>query len=188
MNNTLPKYFIFINCYDESILKNNNTNLGVIYRNYSKKININEVLLIRRYCRKKGYKLYISNNFEAAVRSKADGLYIPSFNKRIFHTKFYSPKNFKIIGSAHNLKEINKKIEQGCSTIFLSPIFKIDKKKNSLGISRFNLLTHNLNICFVALGGINKKNVGQLKMLNISGMAGISFYKKNRPNKLGRFN
>ena len=85
MNNTLPKYFIFINCYDESILKNNNTNLGVIYRNYSGKININEVSLIRRCCRKKGYKLYISNNFEAAVRSKADGLYIPSFNKRIFH-------------------------------------------------------------------------------------------------------
>ena len=187
MNNVLPKYFTFINDYDENILKNNSTNLGVIYRNYSEKVDMNEVLLIRRYCKKKRYKFYISNNFKLAVKSKADGLYIPSFNKRIFHTKFYSIQNFKIIGSAHNLNEINKKIEQGCDTIFLSPIFEIEKKKNILGISRFNLLTLNLNIHFVALGGISKKNIRLLNMLNIYGMAGISFYKKNRPNKLGRF-
>ena len=54
MNNVLPKYFTFVNDYDENILKNNSTNLGVIYRNYSEKIDMNEVLLIRRYCQKKG--------------------------------------------------------------------------------------------------------------------------------------
>ena len=187
MNNSLPKYFIFVNHFDENILKNNNTNLGVIYRNYSKKIDINEIYIIRKYCKKKGYKFYISNNFKLAVKCKADGLYIPSFNRKILHTKFYSSENFKIIGSAHNKKEINNKIKQDCKIIFLSPIFKIKKSKYYLGISKFNLLTLNQNIHFAALGGINKKNIKLLKMLNISAMAGINFYKKNRPNKLGRF-
>jgi thiamine monophosphate synthase len=40
---------------------------------------------------------------------------------------------------------------------------------------------------FIALGGIRKKNINNLKMLNIYGMAGISFLKKNRPKNLGRF-
>jgi len=35
--------------------------------------------------------------------------------------------------------------------------------------------------------GIRKKNINILKMLNIYGMAGISFLKKNRPKNLGRF-
>ena len=187
MNNFLPKHFAFINSFDEDIFKNNNTNLGLIYRNYSKKIDINEIFIIRKYCKNKGYKLYISNNYKLAIKTGADGLYIPSFNKTILHNKFYSFKNFTIIGSAHNQYEINKKIDQGCEAIFLSPLFKIKKSKKNLGINRFNLLTLNYNIHFIALGGINEGNIGLLKMLNVSGMAGISFYKKNRPNKLGRF-
>jgi len=40
---------------------------------------------------------------------------------------------------------------------------------------------------FIALGGIRKQNINILKMLNIYGMAGISYLKKNRPKNLGRF-
>ena len=41
---------------------------------------------------------------------------------------------------------------------------------------------------FIALGGINQKNIKKLKLLNCEGFAGISWIKKNGPkNNLGPF-
>ena len=83
--------------------------------------------------------------------------------------------------------EIKKKLDQGCEAIFLSPLFRIEKNRSYLGICRFKLLTLKYKKKFIALGGIRKQNINNLKMLNIYGMAGISYLKKNRPKNLGRF-
>jgi len=161
--------------------------LGIIYRNYSKNQNESDIYRLRSYCNKKKLKFYISNNLKLAIKFKTDGIYIPSFNKRITLSKASLRKNFKIIGSAHNEMEINKKIDQGCEAIFLSPIFKVEKNRQHLGVCRFKLLTLKYKKKFIALGGIRKQNINILKMLNIYGMAGISYLKKNRPKNLGRF-
>jgi thiamine-phosphate pyrophosphorylase len=178
---------LFVDKYEKNILENDITNLGIIYRNYSKKQNENDIYKLRLYCNKKKFKFYISNNLRLAIKFKTDGIYIPSFNKRITLNKANLSKNFKIIGSAHNQMEIKKKIDQGCEAIFLSPIFRIEKSRKYLGVYRFALLTLKHRRKFIALGGIRKKNINILKMLNIYGMAGISFLKKNRPKNLGRF-
>jgi len=185
--NKLPKYFLFVDKYEKNILKNNITNLGIIYRNYSKKQNESDIYRLRSYCNKKKFKFYIANNLKLAIKFKADGIYIPSFNKRITLNKASLNKNFKIIGSAHNQMEIKKKLDQGCEAIFLSPLFRIEKNRSYLGICRFKLLTLKYKKKFIALGGIRKQNINNLKMLNIYGMAGISYLKKNRPKNLGRF-
>ena len=106
------------------------------------------------------------------------GVYLPSFNKKNIIKRFKLRKNFKILGSAHNIIEINKKIEQGCEIIFLAPLFKTKKSKNHLNISKFNILTLNKKIKFVALGGINSNNISKTKMLNICGISGISMFQK----------
>ena len=178
---------MFVDKFEKNILKNNITNLGIIYRNYSKKLNENDIFKLKSYCNKQKIKFYISNDLKLAIKFKTDGIYIPSFNKRITLNKVNLNKNFKIIGSAHNQVEIKKKLNQGCEAIFLSPIFKIEKKKQYLGICKFNLLTIQHKTKFIALGGIKKQNINILKMLNIYGMAGISYLKKNRPKNLGRF-
>ena len=185
--NKLPKYFLFVDKYEKNILKNNITNLGIIYRNYSKKQNESDIYRLRSYCNKKKFKFYISNDLNLAIKFKTDGIYIPSFNKRITLNKASLNKNFKIIGSAHNQMEIKKKLDQGCEAIFLSPLFRIKKNRQYLGVCRFKLLTLKYKKKFIALGGIRKQNINNLKMLNIYGMAGISYLKKNRPINLGRF-
>ncbi len=120
----------------------------------------------------------MSNNIKLAIRYKLDGVYIPAFNKQINFVKYLLPINFKIIGSAHNSIEISIKEKQGCNTIFVSPIFKINKKNYFLGVVKFNLLTLNKKTKFVALGGIDKKNKNKLNLLNIRGFAGISYFQK----------
>jgi thiamine monophosphate synthase len=64
--------------------------------------------------------------------------------------------------------------------IFLSSIFK--KKNTYLGFEKFKRLSKMTKIRTIALGGINKKNINRLKLLNLFGFAGIShFIKKNGP-------
>ena len=78
----------------------------------------------------------ISNDIRLTLKVKADGIYIPSFNKT---KKFLNleKKNLIILGSAHSQKEIQEKISQKCKAIFLSPIFHMKKTKNFLDVYKF---------------------------------------------------
>ena len=58
----------------------------------------------------------------------------------------------------------------------MSPLFETNKSKKKLGIIKFNNLSKQTNKPLVALGGINKQNIKQLKLINISGFAGISYF------------
>ncbi len=113
-----------------------------------------------------------------ALKFKLDGIYIPAFNDKINYINHNIPINFDIIGSAHNLREIKIKQKQGCKAIFLCPIFRVKKTNKNLNIVKFNILTLNKKSSFIALGGINKDNVKQLNLLNITGFAGISYFQK----------
>jgi len=177
MHKFLPNIFIFLDKYNNQIFKNNITNVGVIYRNYNNKKKEAELIKIAKSCRKKRFKLYVSNDIKLALKVKADGIYIPSFNKS---KKFLNMENKKltILGSAHNQKEIRKKISQKCKAIFLSPIFHTKKRKNFLDIHKFNFITFANKTNFVALGGINEFNFHKLKMLNTKSFAGITLFKK----------
>jgi thiamine-phosphate pyrophosphorylase len=177
MHKILPKIFIFLDQYDSQIFENSNINMGIIYRNYNTKKREKELVKIAKACRKSKNQLFVSNDIRLAMKVKAEGIYIPSFNK----TKGFAnleKKNIKILGSAHNQREIQKKISQKCCAIFLSPIFYIKKSKKFLDIHKFNYLSSKNNINFYALGGISENNFHKLKLLNIKGYGGIRMFKK----------
>ena len=132
------------------------------------------ILKIKKYCKSRAIKFYLSNNIKLAIKLNLDGVYIPAFNKDIFHLSYNLPKNFLIIGSAHNLKEIRQKELQKVKLIFISPIFKY--KKNYLGLNRFKLISKLTSKKIIALGGISKKNIKKLNLTNCLGFAGISYF------------
>ena len=151
--------------------------MGIIYRNYNAEKKENELVKIAKACKKNRNQLFVSNDVKLAIKVKAEGIYIPSFNK----TKGFAnleKKNIEILGSAHNQKEIKKKISQNCTTIFLSPIFYIEKSNKFLGVHKFNYLAYSNNINIFALGGITENNMHKLKLLNIKGFGGIRMFKK----------
>ena len=169
------KYY-FINKFDTNNINNQDKQTVIIYRNYSSNIKNNEdlILKIKNYCKKKRIKFYLSNNIKLATKLDLDGAYIPSFNKNTNHLAYSYKKNFDLIGSAHNLKEIRVKEKQGVKKIFLSSLFK--KNKNFLGINKFKLLSNLTKKNIVALGGISKSNLNKLKFLNHPDFAGISYF------------
>ena len=123
----------------------------------------------------KDIKFLISNNIKLSIQLNLDGAYLPSFNKDFDHLGYHFKKDFCLIGSAHNLKEIRIKEKQKVDKIFLSSIFK--KNGNYLGINRFNLISKLTNKEIIALGGISTKNKKLIKLTRSVGFAGISFFK-----------
>ena len=170
----MKKYY-FINKLETNIIDKQDRQTTIIYRNYSTNTPEQTVLLkIKKYCKKKNLKFYLSNDVKLAIKLDLDGAYIPSFNKSYKHLNYSYKKTFKIVGSAHNLKEIRVKEKQGVKKIFLSSLFK--KNKNFLGINKFKLLSNLTKINVVALGGISKSNLKKLKFLNHPDFAGISYF------------
>ena len=170
----INKYY-FINKFETNIIDRLDKQTAVIYRNYNSKLPNNALIIkIKKYCKKKNIKFYLSNNVKLAVKLGLDGAYIPSFNKSTKHLSFSLKKNFIIIGSAHNIKEIKIKEIQGVNKIFISSIFK--KNKNYLGIIKFKLVSNLARKKVVALGGISKENLNKLRLLNNFEFAGISYF------------
>tara|TARA_B100001564_G_scaffold134155_1_gene112427 strand:- start:241 stop:783 length:543 start_codon:yes stop_codon:yes gene_type:complete len=178
MHINLKQKYYFTNKLDTNIIDRIDNKTSIIYRNYKKKINISKLLKFKNYCKKKRTKFYLSNNFKLALKLNLNGVYIPSFNKSPKHLSFSLKKDFTILGSAHNNKEIKIKEIQKVEYVFLSSIFK--KNNNYLGINKFKLTSNLIKKKYVALGGISKKNIQKLNLINCSGFAGISFFEQKK--------
>ena len=144
----------------------------LILRN-PKKFKRNDLKKFNGKCSKRNISLFIPNDVKTLFYLGSNKFYISAHNKKQFKHLKKINTNIQIIGSAHNVPEINEKIRQGCDYIVLSRIFETSSKykKGHLGTMRFNLLTRNFSKKFIALGGLNEKNFKKINILNIHGCA-----------------
>ncbi len=178
MHKKLPKIYYFINNFDKNLINNLNLNIALIYRNYNKKFNINLLTDLKEFCKIKKRKFFLSNNIKLALKLNLDGAYIPSFNNDLKHCNYKKKKDFILLGSAHNLKQIREKERQAVDAIFLASLF--NKKKTYLGFNKFNNLSKLTKVKIIALGGINKNNLKKISLLKVFGYAGISFFDQKK--------
>ena len=172
--NNLKKYY-FINKFNYTHLINLNQNISFIWRNKDKETSIKTLIKLRDFCKKNRRRFYISNDVKLAKKLNADGLYISSTNRSLAFKSISYKKKFKILGSAHNFKEIKVKELQNVSEIFLSPLFK-DKKNQRLDIYKYLNLKKTTIMKDISLGGISYENIKRLRLIKPHGFAGISFF------------
>jgi len=181
-------YFIIENTkyLDLNLIKIRNK-FNIIYRNIETKEKFQNVEIFRKECKKKGINFYVSNDAKLLVKLKADGLYISAFNKNL-KLNYYKVLGYKIIGSAHNQRELNIKSKQGCNEIIFSRIFKTSykEKKGFLGLYKFNMISLNSKIPIVPLGGIKETNIRKIVMVRCSAFACLSALKKKPANIINR--
>ena len=176
-NKSFDKYY-FIKEFNQSHIDKQDKKTTIIFRNYNQQNDGKLILAIKKYCKKRGNKFLISNNIKLAIKLNLDGAYIPSFNKETKHLSFSYKKNFVLLGSAHNIKEIRTKELQGINAIFVSSLFK--QNKNYLGINKFKLLSSFSSKPLVALGGLSNDNLKKLSLTNCLSFAGISFFEQKK--------
>ena len=173
--NNLKKYY-FINEFNYKHLINLNKNISFIWRNKDKETSIKTLIKLRDFCKKNQRCFYISNDIKLATKINADGVYISSTNKNLNFRTSNLKKKFRILGSAHSLREIKIKEMQNTQEIFLSPLFK-KKTNQQLNIYRYLKLREATKMSDISLGGINNKNLKRLNMIKPIGFAGISYFK-----------
>lgn len=171
------EYFYFIKNLD--IININNLkkfkSICFIY-SYTKNSELKKIIELQKFCKRNQIKLYISNYMQKLNQIKIDGIHISSYNKSILLNK---KNGVDIIGTAHNQLEFYTKKKQGCTRIFLSPLFKTKKYSDNkiLKINKFNLISKNWENRTMALGGIREKNLNQIILLNVCGIGGVTLFK-----------
>ena len=166
-------YFFIIESIKDIKLKNikNFSKFNIIYRRRVPE-NFKKLKEFRLNCKKKRINFYLANDFRLMNKLNADGLYISAKNRKFY---FWNNKstNKKIIGSAHDMKEIYLKKKQGCTNIFLSRIFETTykNKRDFLGLIKFNLKVKSTKSCITALGGIKVNNFNKLKNAHCDSIA-----------------
>ena len=183
------KYYLFIENTREFNLKfiKKRNKFIIIYRNQNIKEKIDALINFRRNCKKNGVDFYIANNTYLLSKIKADGLYISAYNKKL-SLNLYSKVGYKIIGSAHNKREIDIKVKQGCKQIIYSRIFETKNKfkKGYLGLQRFNILSNNSPLELIPLGGINHRNLNKMNLVKSNAFACLSAIKKKPAKFINR--
>ena len=171
------KYYFYIDSiktFNLNLIKNRNK-IVFIYRNNTKSRSdsLNEIINYRKLCKKKKIKFFVANDFVLFKKCKADGLYLSSYNKKIY-LKIYS------IGSAHNYREIQQKFKQGCKAVILSRLFKVnyDNNKQFYGVIKFNLINQKYKLDLIPLGGISNMNLLRLNLVNSKSFGILSALKK----------
>ena len=88
-----------------------------------------KILEIKKFCKNIKKEFFLANDVNLTNKLNLDGAYIPAFNNSLSVYKLKN-KNMTLLGSAHNLKEINQKKRQGIDIIFIAPTFKVNKSNN----------------------------------------------------------
>lgn len=177
---TKKKYYLIIQNIRDIDLSNIKSfnKFVIIYRNNIKNDKLKQLKQFRLKCKIKGIEFFVANDKKLLIKLRADGLYVSSHNKDLSINRLRS--NYKIIGSIHNIKELNIKQKQMCSSFIYSRLFKTDYefKHGHLGVIKFNLFCILTKKELISLGGIRLNNLNKLKTLNTGSVAIFSEIKK----------
>jgi len=180
------KYYLIIESINDIDLRNIKlTNkFIIIYRNNNKIDDFNKMKRFIGICRIKKIDFFIANDVRLMIKLKASGVYISAHNKDLNYNRLKNT-NYKIIGSAHNIKELQLKSKQGCSKFIFSRLFQTNYKfkLGFLGVIKFNFLRLLAKKDLIPLGGINWENLNKTNMVNCNSIALMSEVKK-KPTKI----
>ena len=145
----------------------------------SKNLSIEEYsrisIIIYKLCKKYNAFYIINDYINLENNLFCDGIQLTSNNLR--NCEFNSiNKKFLLIGSCHNLEEVEICNRNNFNFILISPV-KDTKKKIGIGWNKFNQLAKNSKIPVFALGGLNyDKDINNVKKNGGAGIAASSYY------------
>ena len=160
----------------EEILKGGVRIIQHRFKNGNDFDNLEEAAAINFLCKKYNSLFIVNDRLDIALACNADGIHLGQDDIDL-KTARKILGNSKIIGiSANNEIDISNALKNGCDYIGIGPAFKTSTKKGKepLGLEKIKSLSKDINIPWFAIGGINKKNISDLKTFGISKIALVS--------------
>lgn len=122
----------------------------------------NECMEIREVTRKTGVTFIINDNIDIALMVGADGVHIGQDDLPIEKVRELVGDRFIIGLSTHNPEQALDAVKKGADYIGVGPIYKTYTKKDvcePVGLDYLDFVAKNINIPFVAIGGIKEHNM-----------------------------
>jgi len=147
----------------------------IICRDYDHGDRVGLVARLRRITRTQKQFLLVAGDPELARFMDADGLHLPEY-------QLMQPPNLASFGlvsaACHNRKALLQAQRLGVDFATISPIFATESHPRTawLGVHRLARIAKTAQIPLVALGGITAANAGQLKGIDLIGIAAIGAF------------
>ncbi|UUV19713.1 thiamine phosphate synthase [Fusobacteria bacterium ZRK30] len=147
------------------------------YREKEKSIRekVEEIIEIRRLCLENNVIFIVNDHVDIAILVDADGVHVGQDDMEISHVRKLIGED-KIIGrSTHCLEHARKAVSDGADYIGVGPIFKTTtKEKDPVGLGYLEEVVKNIELPFVAIGGIKESNIDKVKKLGASSICLVS--------------
>lgn len=160
----------------EAVLKGGATCLQLREKNATDEEFLSIALTLKPVCQKYNVPFIINDNVQVAKAVNADGVHIGQEDMTIATARAILGSD-KIIGtSAHNVSEAMKAVADGADYIGCGAVFGSETKTDAgfLGVDGLAEICRACPLPVVAIGGINKGNILQLKRSGTNGVAAVS--------------
>lgn len=137
---------------------------------------LNRAIKIKSICQKYGVPFIVNDNIDIALECGSCGLHIGQNDMNVLDARKLIGKSAILGVSTQTVNQAIKAQEDGANYIGVGAIFNTNSKNDAEYVTLDTLknICENVTIPVVAIGGINKTNLGDLCNLGISGVALIS--------------
>lgn len=126
-----------------------------------------ECIEIKKLCKQYGATFIINDNIDIALLVKPDGVHIGQDDLPIDKVRELVGEHMIIGLSTHNPQQAQRAVEMGADYIGVGPIYPTKTKDNvceAVGLEYLSYVAENINIPYVAIGGIKEYNMEQVAM------------------------
>lgn len=137
---------------------------------------LQEAIQARELCHRYHVPLIINDNVEVALKSGADGVHVGIEDAPVAEIRKQAGKDFIIGATAKTIQQAQLAEAAGADYLGVGAVFPSPTKKSAIRITneQLNEICASVSIPAVAIGGITRDNMAQLKGSRIDGVAVVS--------------
>ena len=160
----------------EDALKGGVTIVQLREKNLEEEAFIEEAVQIKELCHRYQVPLIINDNVDVALKSGADGVHVGIEDAPVADIRKKVGKDFIIGATAKTIEQAKNAEASGADYLGVGAVFPSPTKKNAIRISTEQLreICTSVSIPAVAIGGISRENVLEIKGGGMDGIAVVS--------------
>ena len=137
---------------------------------------LQEALEMKALCEKYHVPFFVNDNVEIAVKCKADGIHVGQSDMATAKVRQTVGEDMMIGVSVHSVEEALAAVRNGADCLGVGAMFSTSTKANADVLTKEVLkeICDAVDIPVVAIGGISKDNMAELKGTGVDGVALVS--------------
>ena len=137
---------------------------------------LKEAFEIKALCKKYNVPFFINDNVEVAIACKADGIHVGQLDMLVKNVRDFIGKDMILGVSAQTVEQAIKAEKEGADCLGVGAVFSTSTKLDAdyVPFETLKEICNAVNIPVVAIGGIYKNNIMELKGSGIDGIALVS--------------